>query len=350
LIMNHTDALMVKLQSKPGRLFDEIQENVQSFFMHLTYGSDPGPQYYEHIKASQAYTGAALRHGRWLVNKYPIMKYIPSWFPGASFKRWANEGKALYESLTRAPFAQVKQQMTLQTAGPSFVRNCLQYIHSGKVDADERLAMTTAGSILNAASETTTAAMCTLINVLATNQQLHQRAYDEITATLGSERFPSLDDRSHLSFINALLMEIFRFSPPVPILVHSPVEDTEYEGCYIPKSTTVFANVWSILHDELNYDRPEEFIPDRFLGEKPAVDPRKVCFGVGRRMCPGRHIAEALIFTFATKFILLYSADTEDRNHFSTHYNGLVSMPIDLGVKLTPRRGSKVWDLLVDRT
>lgn len=35
------------------------------------------------------------------------------------------------------------------------------------------------------------------------------------------------------------------------------------------------------------------FNPDRFLTEKPAPDPRNFIFGYGRRICPGRFLAES---------------------------------------------------------
>lgn len=44
------------------------------------------------------------------------------------------------------------------------------------------------------------------------------------------------------------------------------------------------------------YPDPDTFNPDRYLGEQPALDPRQYVFGVGRRVCPGNHFAEAAIF------------------------------------------------------
>ena len=41
---------------------------------------------------------------------------------------------------------------------------------------------------------------------------------------------------------------------------------------------------------------PKEFRPERFLGEKPEYDPHDVAFGFGRRICPGKELADASIF------------------------------------------------------
>lgn len=39
-----------------------------------------------------------------------------------------------------------------------------------------------------------------------------------------------------------------------------------------------------------------EFKPERFLGDKPEADPHDVVFGFGRRICPGKELADASLF------------------------------------------------------
>ena len=62
----------------------------------------------------------------------------------------------------------------------------------------------------------------------------------------------------------------------------------------------------AILHDPEIYPDPEEFRPERFLNEDGSFrdDPTlSLAFGVGKRICPGRHLAEAIIF-LATSSVL----------------------------------------------
>lgn len=51
----------------------------------------------------------------------------------------------------------------------------------------------------------------------------------------------------------------------------------------------------NMLHDENIWPQPFKFSPERFLGANPQRDPRDVCFGYGRRICPGMYLAEAAL-------------------------------------------------------
>jgi hypothetical protein len=55
----------------------------------------------------------------------------------------------------------------------------------------------------------------------------------------------------------------------------------------------------AILHDPEMYPDPEEFKPERFLNEDGSVrdDPTlSLAFGIGKRICPGRHFVDAINF------------------------------------------------------
>jgi len=104
-------------------------------------------------------------------------------------------------------------------------------------------------------------------------------------------------------------------------------EADEYNGYHIPKGTIVIGNSWlvhcclsvwsstqvscrSILHDPETYKDPLAYNPDRFLkdGEiDPTVrDPTVAAFGFGRRICPGRFLAENSLFIFICHILTVY--------------------------------------------
>jgi hypothetical protein len=66
----------------------------------------------------------------------------------------------------------------------------------------------------------------------------------------------------------------------------------------------------AIFHDPEIYPDPEEFKPERFLNEDGTVrdDPTlTLVFGVGRRICPGRHFADATLFIVTSSVLSVFT-------------------------------------------
>jgi hypothetical protein len=55
--------------------------------------------------------------GTYLVDYIPILKYVPSWLPGASFKRKAREWRRLSHEMRESQFKSVKQKMVSRATG-----------------------------------------------------------------------------------------------------------------------------------------------------------------------------------------------------------------------------------------
>jgi hypothetical protein len=82
-------------------------------------------------------------------------------------------------------------------------------------------------------------------------------------------------------------------------------------GLYCPCSLCRFVlDVFdrAILHNPHDYPKPETFNPSRYLTSdgvlNPSIrDPRTACFGFGRRICPGRYIADASLFAILSTLL-----------------------------------------------
>ena len=62
----------------------------------------------------------------------------------------------------------------------------------------------------------------------------------------------------------------------------------------------------AILHDPEAYPEPDKFKPERFLNEDGTVrdDPMlSLVFGIGKRICPGRHLVEATLFLVTSSIL-----------------------------------------------
>ncbi len=105
-------------------------------------------------------------------------------------------------------------------------------------------------------------------------------------------------------------------------------EDDHYKGYLIPKGATIMANNYAISRDQGIYPEPESFRPERFLdaaGTKLRPDlgtpsapseldsqeggilhPMRYAFGFGHRTCPGRFLADALLFSHFGHILATY--------------------------------------------
>ena len=76
---------------------------------------------------------------------------------------------------------------------------------------------------------------------------IQERAQRELDALLGSSwtRLPTFADRTALPYVNAIVLEVLRWNPAVPLgLAHRLTQDDVYRGWAIPKGTVVWANIW----------------------------------------------------------------------------------------------------------
>ena len=126
---------------------------------------------------------------------------------------------------------------------------------------------------------------------------MQRKAQAEIDSVVKTTRLPTLADRKHLPYIDAIVKEVLRWHPVAPTgLPHTTTKDDTYDRYMIPKGAILLPNVWMMLHDPSVYHNPGAFKPERFLGPKPELDPHNLSFGFGRRVCPGRLLADETLF------------------------------------------------------
>lgn len=87
--------------------------------------------------------------------------------------------------------------------------------------------------------------------------------------------------------------------------------DDWINGKFVPKGSTVVMNVWGMHHDKRLWEKPNDFMPERFrdhskLASQYTNDAEKrdhFGYGFGRRVCPGIHLAERNLFIAVAKLL-----------------------------------------------
>lgn len=148
---------------------------------------------------------------------------------------------------------------------------------------------------------------------LINNPRVLKNAREEIDSVIGKDRLVDESDVQNLPYIRAMVKEVFRMHPPLPVVKRKCTEECEINGYVIPEGALVLFNVWAVGRDPKYWKRPLEFRPERFLenageGEAGSVDLRGqhfqlLPFGSGRRMCPGVNLATAGMATLLASII-----------------------------------------------
>lgn len=58
-----------------------------------------------------------------------------------------------------------------------------------------------------------------------------QKAQAEISAVVGMDRLPTMEDMPYLPYLDSLLKEVHRIHPVTGIFPHATLVDDEYNGC-----------------------------------------------------------------------------------------------------------------------
>ncbi|KAF5380073.1 hypothetical protein D9615_006264 [Tricholomella constricta] len=317
LIQAELDTLLDGFSDSPRKYEKHIRRNAAAVIMKITYGytvtsDDP---FIEVAEEASKISGLATAPGRWLVDYYPIIRFIPSFFPGTGWKRQGEAWRQRLDALSGVPHAWVKEQMATGDFTESFTSRHLRPNGTGTVGTEEEdIIKWCAGGLYAGAGDTTVSALLSFLMLMAVHPTVQLKVQDELASVVGNDHIPHPSDLNKLTYLNAVMKEVLRFAPVAnlvkPALPHKVTEEDEYKGYRIPKGATVIANVWAIMHDPQMYPNPFQFNPERFTSlelkdistalTRAQPDPMAYAFGFGRRTCPGSHLAEtSMLLTMA---------------------------------------------------
>uniref|UniRef100_A0A672TS84 Cytochrome P450 family 2 subfamily D member 6/pseudo n=1 Tax=Strigops habroptila TaxID=2489341 RepID=A0A672TS84_STRHB len=136
--------------------------------------------------------------------------------------------------------------------------------------------------------------------------EIQSKVQAEIDNVIGRERSPTMEDQVNMPYTNAVIHETQRLGDVFPTgLPHMTYRDTELQGFFIPKGTTIITNLSSVLKDETVWEKPNEFYPEHFLDANGQfVKPEAFLpFSAGRRVCLGEQLARMELFIFFTTLL-----------------------------------------------
>jgi cytochrome P450 len=194
-------------------------------------------------------------------------------------------------------------------------------------------------TIFLAGQETTALALAWSWYLLGSHPAAADRVYAEVDAVLDN-RLPTVDDLPRLKETEAILLESMRLYPPAFVVGREALVETEVGGYRCPRGTTVLMPEYVVHRDPRFFERPDDFVPERWRDDFERKLPHCAYFpfGAGPRICIGN--------TFAMMEMTLVLAMIARRFRFTL----VPGQQITMGVQFTLRPSPGVKAILMSRS
>ncbi|KZT03211.1 cytochrome P450 [Laetiporus sulphureus 93-53] len=238
----------------------------------------------------------------------------------------------------------VKEAVASGSARPSFVSSLLDNLSTDRelTRDDERNIAGVAAALYTAGTDTSATTLETFILAMMLYPDICKKAQAEIDQVIGTSRLPDFSDRSSLPYLERVLLEVYRayldsWNCPLPLgtlnqFKTAAVAYSSTKRYHIAKLLTTSISIVTFRKEQSLYPiygmnhadlldvphlqvtpchrcmtrdadifpNPETFRPERFETMTAQTihlyDSRKIVFGHGRRICPGRQLADSSVW------------------------------------------------------
>jgi cytochrome P450 len=159
-------------------------------------------------------------------------------------------------------------------------------VRSPDLELDAEALRSEAATLFMAGHETTATTLAWAWYLLANAPWVETAVHDEIAAVVGSRR-PRLADVPALNWCRAVIEETLRLYPPVPILARQATGRDCIGDIEVEPAALIMIVPWLLHRSADLWERPHDFLPERFLGTTRPEPYTYIPFATGPRVCPG---------------------------------------------------------------
>ncbi|XP_070702847.1 1,25-dihydroxyvitamin D(3) 24-hydroxylase, mitochondrial [Pempheris klunzingeri] len=186
--------------------------------------------------------------------------------------------------------------------------------------------------------ETTANSMLWAIFNLSRNPGAQRKLLHEIREVVAPDQDPCGEHIKSMPYLKACLKESMRLSPSVPFTSRTLDKDTVLGDYAIPKGTVLMINSHALGSNEEYFDDGKQFKPERWLRENLTINPfAHVPFGIGKRMCIGRRLAELQLQLAMCWLVRDYEIVATDNEPLDVIHSGLLVPNRELPVAFIKR-------------
>ncbi|KAM8913521.1 1,25-dihydroxyvitamin D(3) 24-hydroxylase, mitochondrial [Spinachia spinachia] len=186
--------------------------------------------------------------------------------------------------------------------------------------------------------ETTANSMLWVIFNLSRNPGAQRKLLEEIREVVPPDQDPCGEHIKSMPYLKACLKESMRLSPSVPFTSRTLDKDTVLGDYAIPKGTVLMINSHALGTNEEYFEDGKQFKPERWLRENNTMNPfAYVPFGIGKRMCIGRRLAELQLQLAMCWLVRHYEIVATDHEPLDVIHSGLLVPSRELPVAFIKR-------------
>ncbi|KAJ5813588.1 uncharacterized protein N7503_000338 [Penicillium pulvis] len=347
---------MCQLLDDPAGYYDHIRRYSTAVILASVFGqrgeSFQSPKVQALYHAQDRFTAILETGATPPVDAFPFLKATPEFL--SPWKKEANGIRQEQSSLYFKLLDETRDRIRKGNSTSCFMEKLMD--DQEKIGFSDEQVAYLGGILMEAGSDTTSSTLLTFVLAMTQNPGVLRKAQEEVDRICSSEKSPTFDDIGQLEYLSACMNETLRWRPIAPGgIPHMLIQDDNYGEYFLPKGTILFANTWAIHMDESEYEEPDRFLPERFLGNKfgsktEVTDKHRRTtygFGAGRRVCPGQKLAENSLMLNIAKMVWLFdikstSAAPLDVSMSSAFSDGFIVAPKKFPVEFVPRSDKRV--------
>ncbi|KAF4773091.1 benzoate 4-monooxygenase cytochrome P450 [Colletotrichum scovillei] len=309
-VLKYTDHLLADIEVSAGTKFNvSLWFNFYSFDVmgefSLGHGfrmlEDGVAHFYMNSLHDETKAVGRFTHAMWAL---PLYRKMAIWNAGVKkFKTWIS--------------GQVQQRIQNKPESPDIFTWVLEDYEAKKEHSFQDMLNLYGDCILItvAGSDTVAAVLSCLFMELARHPKEYRKLQDEVDEYFRGHDKPEHAALSKLRYLQACIDESLRLHPPVPSGVQrmTPPEGLQVDDVWLPGDTIVFVPSYTQYRDARFFERPDDFIPERWINQPELVKNASVYvpFSTGHDVCIGKQLGllEARFVTSAIvhKYNLRYA-------------------------------------------
>ncbi|KAK0073764.1 hypothetical protein PV326_013084, partial [Microctonus aethiopoides] len=226
------------------------------------------------------------------------------------------EKKKLYEALARG-------DPDVKKPKPSILDLLMEHVVETNAMNEEEI-MSEATTLFIGFYDTVLGIYSFSILMLAMHPEQQNKVREEVMAVFETDRDVMEEDLRKLKHTEMVIKEVIRLFPIGPLMPREVTDDLKLDEYTLPKGATVCMMPFLTHRLEEYWDKPNSFIPERFLPEnsRDRHPFAYIPFSSGPRSCPGSKFGMACLKIMIVHFIRNYQFSTTmelDKIKLKTH-------------------------------